>query len=86
MRGLTLFNILSLTHKGYDYARREKYLEKILHTLSKWLLRIITTIMILIVAAILFIRIIYLYEENKFINNCVEEGNSQEKARVFGLR
>lgn len=37
--------------------------------------------MYLIIAAlvaVLFLQIFYLYEEKKFVNNCVEEGNTKE--------
>ena len=50
----------------------------ILYILAKCVLYIIMTIIILIIVAILSIKIIYLYEENKFIDNCIKEGDTQE--------
>lgn len=81
MRVLTLFDILMFNRQRYDYAGRGKILKETLHTLSKWVLRTIVIIITLFVAAILFIFIFHFYEESKFINNCMEEGNSREKCQ-----
>ncbi len=38
----------------------------------------ILCLIIAALVAVLFLQIFYLYEEKKFVNNCVEEGNTKE--------
>lgn len=61
--------------------RDENIFKKILHIVCRCILYVISTIIILTVVAIFFIRIIYFYEENKFIKDCVKEGNSEKQCQ-----
>ena len=47
---------------------------------SIWYVFYKCTLYLIIVSlvAILFLQIFYLYEEKKFVDNCVEEGDTQE--------
>lgn len=40
--------------------------------------RCILCLIMVALVAVLFIQIFYLYEEKKFIDNCVKEGDTQE--------
>jgi len=59
--------------------QKNKYIiKKILSASCKTILYLIIAITISIIFAIIFLFMLSLYEKNKFINNCINDGHSQE--------
>ena len=52
-------------------------LKDFLHILSKYLLHFVVTTVILLITVVIALQMFSLYEEKKFINNCLAEGYSQ---------
>lgn len=52
-------------------------LKDFLHILSKYLLHFVVATVILLITVVIALQMFSLYEEKKFINNCLAEGYSQ---------
>jgi hypothetical protein len=52
-------------------------LKDFLHILSKYLLYFIIATVIFVIVVVIALQMFSLYEEKKFINNCLAEGYSQ---------
>ena len=70
------FNILYVYYAEYTKMKKNM-LKSILYILGKCALYLI----VVALAVVVFIQVIYFYEGKKFIDNCVEEGNTLEKCR-----
>ena len=53
-------------------------LQKVLHEVTKYILHIIATAIILTVMIVILIQITYLHEKKELIDTCIKEGNSLE--------